>query len=86
MIRVVVPVPNPGPKTIRFYVEGVADRVVVEFFTYGYTKVAEEQRAMVGGWAWVTVPDIGRGGFVVKATAWSGGAPTSFRIANIYCL
>lgn len=86
MLRVAVPVPNPGPSSISFYVDGVADKVTVEFYTYGYTKVGEMSRNTVGGWGSVPMPQIGHGGFLAKVTAWQAGAPTSFKMANIYCL
>ncbi len=86
VVRVALPVPNPGPKVISFYVEGVADRVVVEFYTYGQTKITEVVRYSVGGWSSVPMPEIGHGGFVAKVAAYDQGAQTSFKIAYIYCI
>jgi hypothetical protein len=86
MVRMALPVPNPGPKVISFYVDGVADRVTIEFYSYGQTKIAETDRLMVGGWASVPVPALGHGGFLAKVTAIDGGTATSFKIAYLYCL
>lgn len=86
MVRFALPVPNPGPSTITFYVEGVADSVKVEFYSYGQTKLAEVERHMVGGWSSAPVPSLGHGGFLAKVTAFKDGAPTSFKIAYLYCI
>lgn len=86
VVRVALPVPNPGPKVITFYVEGVADVVRVEFYSYGQTKIAEVDRQQVSGWASVPVPALGHGGFVAKVLAIDGGTTTSFKIAYLYCL
>jgi hypothetical protein len=86
VVRIAVPVPNPGPSSIRFYVEGVADVVKVDFYTYAYTLVASETRSSVGGWSWVPMPALGRGGFIAKVTAYASGVQTSFKTTFIYCL